>query len=77
MKKNSWENNWGTQFENFEGENFELLSKAMPDFAGFFVRFLRCDSRTIMKSFLKTSLANSQEICINTRHFLRICERFF
>ena len=43
-----------------------------------FAGFLRCDSCTIMKSFLKKLLANSQEIswdfCAN---FLSIRERFF
>ena len=44
-----------------------------------FAGFLRCDSRTIMKSFLKKNpLANSQDICIKiAQNFLRIQERFF
>ena len=55
------------------GVNFS--SDAARRFAG----FLRCDSRTIMKSFLKKkSLANSQETCIKiARSFLRSRERFF
>ena len=45
----------------------------------FFAGFLRCDSRTIMKSFYsKKLLANSQEIYIKiSPFFLRIWERFF
>ena len=44
----------------------------------FIAGFLKCDSCTIMKSFLKKSLANSQEISGDFyANFMSIRERFF
>ena len=56
-----------------------FLTRRSSAIRRFFAWFLRCYSRTIMKSFLKRiSLANSQEICIKiARSFLRSRERFF